>query len=98
TYEAPYTSLSIYNPQTKQTTNLRTATELKQLIAVLPSTSFGSFTTIIEDSQPSEDNLQLKTFSVKAELAPTRSVQQTEQCVAGITQGNPQNLNCPRCR
>lgn len=102
TYEAPYTAFSIYNPQTKTTTDLQTATELKQLIAVLPATSFGSFTTIIEKSQPSEDNLQLKTFSVKSEVAPTRGAQQTDppkgQCVVGSIRQNQENPNCPKCR
>jgi len=81
TYEAPYTIFSIYNPQTKKLVKLHTATELKQLIAVLPATSFGSFATIINIRQPNENNLQLKTFSVKSELAPTREEQQsTPRC------------------
>lgn len=77
TYEAPYTVFSIYNPQTKKITKLQTATGLKQLITIIPATSFGSFTTILDTRQPNEDNLQLKTFSIKSELAPTREEQQS---------------------
>ena len=77
TYDAPYTVFSIYNPQTKKTTPLRTQSDLVQLIAVLPATSFGSFQVLLEKTPPSDENLLLQTFNVKINLAPIREKQQS---------------------
>jgi hypothetical protein len=76
-YSTPYTSFVFYNPTTKTSTQLKTHNELMQLITVMPTTSFGSFQTNIEEKTPSDNNLQLKTFSVKTQLAPTREEQQS---------------------
>lgn len=71
-YDSPYTLFSVYNPHTKKITPLRTESDLMQLIAVLPATSFGSFQLLAEREQPADENLLLQTFTVKTQLAPTR--------------------------
>lgn len=96
-YSAPYTSFAIYNPLTKTLSPLQSSIELKQLIAVLPATSFGSFNTIINANKgiATEEQLQLKTFSVKSDLGPTRSVQQSDPTTPKPTKVQEEEPNIP---
>ncbi len=101
-YDSPFSSLSVYNTQTKEVTLLETASELIQYISVLPATSFGSFQLLLEETPPSQEVIPLKTFNVKSDLATIREKQQTNRNTLSV---NPEtgettmleDNNLPRC-
>ncbi len=90
TYATPYLSFSIYNPQTKEVTQLSTVSNLMQLIGVFPATSFGSFQSIIARKQEEGNDLQITTYQVKSQLAPIRTTQQTHSAECN-------NDSCSQC-
>lgn len=103
TYDTPYNAFSIYNLQTHEISRLETVSDLMQLVSIIPSTSFGSFQLLLEETPPTNESLQIKSFNLKSNLAPVREAQQSDRISLGTnpnTDGNviTEDTSLPKCK
>lgn len=74
TYEIPLTQLAVKDTKSGKTIPLPLSSSLTQVIDVIPSNYFTTFSTL---QTPNEHNLQMKQLVIKTTMAPLRQKQQS---------------------